>query len=335
MTRPRSGARSATMGAMRTVRSLVAPGPRVLLRLLLLAGLFLLAGLLAPSPASAEVRDITLTKDGPVPVQLQVEPGDKVRIVNSDTAVHRLASDSGNWSWTSGPILPTDSFTVPDAVTAAGTYSYAGLEGYDVSGTVVVPAAAAERSPTPAASPSPRASSAASAKPSPSASSSPSPAGTAAPSPVSTGGTGTVDGPPPLTGGSFSGPVPSLGPAAPAPQVAPGPQLPGIAPEGGEVPLPDVSLQAQAPMVAGELESAPGEQAVVASGPLPRLDSPVGARRLGLPLALAALLVVGVASLQVRVLLAEAPQDTGSPAPAPVALPTSDAVPGPTGVLSR
>ncbi len=271
--------------------------------LLAVLGLLLLAAGVAPAPAAAAaVRDVQLTFDGPVPKQLTVEAGDTVRFVNADTFVHRVVSDSDNWSFDTGTLPPRGTFTVEEPL-APGTYTYlgAGLDSFD--GSVLVPGATASRSPAasprptstrpavpvPGRSPSPAAS------PSASPAGSPSPAPTASPSP--TGGTGVVQGPPPLAGssfGGFDGLAPTPAPGGPAPVVAPDLPDPGPAPLA--VATPDDAVP--------EL---PGAAPVTAVGELPRLTSPVAARRFGLPLVLAALGVLGVASLLTRLLLAEAP----------------------------
>ena len=71
---------------------------------------------------------------------------------------------------------------------------------------------------------------------------------------------------------------------------------------------PVTAAQAGPPLDAG-----PGGSA--ATDPPPRLSSPVTARRFGLPLVLATVLVVGVLSLLVRLLMAETPTRPGSPPP--------------------
>lgn len=275
--------------------------------LLAVLALLLLAGAVAPAPAAAAtVRDVQLTQDGPVPAQLALQPGDRVRFVNTDTFVHRAVSNSAGWAFDTGTLVPGRSFTVEPALTRPGTYSYRGADLDRFEGSVVVTAAAPASSapsrpssPAPAPLPVPQGSSSPAASPQ----ASPTAAPSSSPAPVATGGSGTVAGPPPLAGGSFGGfdglaPTPS---GAPAPQVAPDAPVDGVVPlPVGEAPLAAPSAGATAP--------------TTALGDLPALASPVEARRLGLPLTLAALLVAGVASLLVRLLLAEAPRGPVAPA---------------------
>lgn len=267
--------------------------------------LALLSGGAFAGPASAAVvRDVQLTQDGPVPASLTVAAGDSVRFVNTDTFVHRVISDSANWAFDSRTLVPGQSFTVVPALSRAGTYAYRGADLDRFTGSVVVPAAAAAASARPTASARPAGTAAPSTSPRPAASASPA-AASPQPSPVSTGGTGSVQGPPPLAGGSFGGFVdPSPSPGAPTPLVA---DPLAIVPQ----PTPDVVPGGP---VGGEPALVPGT--TVALGPLPRLSSPVEARRYGLPLALAAVLLAGVGSLLARLLLHEAPAPADGPATA-------------------
>ncbi len=270
---------------------------------LLVPVLSLLAVLGAVTPAHAAVVDVQLTQDGPQPQQLRVQPGDSVRFVNTDTFVHRVMSDSSGWAFGPETVVPGESYTVEPALTKPGTYAYRGA-GLDLfRGTVVVPGATASASPSRSASPAPAPAPSATVSASPGASASPS--GTATPGPASTGGTGSVQGPPPLAGGSFQDLSPAPLAGGPAPQVAPGEgPLTGTAadPLAGQLLTPGPSTGADGP---GPDVAAPdGQTAQAAPG---SLASPVEARRYGLPLALAGVLLTGVVSLLVRLLLAEAP----------------------------
>lgn len=290
-------------------------------RLLAVLCLLLLAALVSPAPASAAVRDIRITQDGVSPQQLQVSAGDEVRFVNDDSFVHRVVDDGGPWDF-EDTLLPGETFTT-DPLTTAGTYAYRGAGLDSFTGTVVVqgsagpaPRPTTESRPTtapppvpvpaPTASPAPARTPDADAAPAPSSSSSPS---AAAPAPVFTGGSGRVQGPPPLAGGTFGG-FEGLAPpasAVPDPQVAPGLEL------GGQVPLPQATTEAGPPPVLAAEDSG---EAPAPIGALPGLGTPVEARRFGLPLVLATVLAGGVLSLLVRLLLAEAP---GGPADAATA----------------
>lgn len=282
---------------MRPVR----PRSAVLLAVpLAVLGLLLLASGVSPAPAAAAaVRDVQLTQDGPVPASLTVAAGDSIRFVNTDTFVHRVVSDSANWAFDSRTLVPGASFTVEPALSRAGTYAYRGAGLDSFRGTVVVPGTAASPSASPRRSPSPAVAVPSTASPSASPAASPaaaSPGASPAASPAATGGTGSVQGPPPLAGGSFGGFVgPSPSPGAPAPMVAD---------PLAAVPLPTPSFDGASPQVVG---TDAGPTTTTALGDLPRLGSPVEARRYGLPLALAAVLLSGVVSLLVRLLLHEAP----------------------------
>ncbi len=238
---------------------------------------------LAPVAHAAE-RVVTLTDGGISPAVLTISPGDTVRFAVQSRPADRVRSTSNNWSFDSCPVALLGcpgSFTVPEALTAPGTYTYTATSGTkERRGSVVV-------APPPAPAPAPPSSPADDAP-------KPAPSGAATQSPPGTGGTGSTA-LPPLPGGFGpaqlpGGPVP--GGLAPAPtlalpllpEAALGP-LPATAPVPGLAPLTNLA-------VAGDL---PGQPTM---------------RRYGLPAALAAVLAAGVLSLLLRLLLSE-------PAPGP------------------
>ena len=244
------------------------------LRCVLLAALAALAGsLLLAAPASAAEKVVTITAEGVSPAVLEVAAGDTITFVNEDTSFgYRARATSDNWDLDSGPVglLPGRSYTHPDPITEPGTYTYEVAEGERYAGSVVLRSA----------SPKPSATKAGTPKPSPQRS----------PTPASspTGGSGTAS--PPAAGGLGpiqTDPSPAAGGGAPAPAIA----LPALP---GESPGP-------APETAGE----PDPVATTAAAVPGRLGSPPTARGYGLPAALAAVLAAGVASLLVRLLLAE------------------------------
>lgn len=227
------------------------------------------APLLAVAPAyAAKTITISLTADGPKPASVTAAVGDTIAFKNDDaTFVHEVGNRSTNWPTANGRF---DSGPMPPGqVFTVGKLTKAGTYTYegknlDSFSGKVVIPAAA--SPRPAKSPS--------TQPAPSKSPAAQQSPVASPSP--TGGTGDV-GPPPLAGGVIS-PPPAPGVGGPAPNVAPtlaGEEVPSAEPTG--------------PTVA------------VGTGRLP--EPPTG-RKYGLPAALAAVGVAGVASLLVRLLLA-------------------------------
>lgn len=259
---------------------------------MLLALLVALVGsVLLAAPASAAEKVITITADGVSPKVLQVAAGDTITFVNEDSSFgYRAEATSDNWDLDSGPVglLPGRSYTHDEPITESGTYTYRVAEGEAHEGSVVLPA------PSPAASPSQSA--AASPKPSPQGA-------PASPSPASSPGTGTAA--PPVTGGLGTietDPSPVPGGVAPPPAIAL-PELPGES----AGPTPDLAPE-------------PDEDTVVTAVP-GRLGSPPTSRGYGLPAALAAVLAAGVASLLVRLLLAQpaARRRAGIAGPAPVA----------------
>ena len=241
--------------------------PYALLGVLMALALTPLLGV--PPAYAAKTITISLTADGPKPASVTAAIGDTIVFKNTDaTFVHEVGAASNNWpkgNFDSGPLPPGGTYDA-GKLAKAGTYLYEGRNLDSFSGKVVVPSSTTPAPPPPSPT----------AKPAASKSAAPaqSPAG-ASPSP--TGGTGDV-GPPPLAGGIIPPPSPPSGGGVPAPNVAPtlaGEELPSAAPSG--------------PAVA------------VGRGRLP--EPPTG-RKYGLPAALAAVGVAGVASLLVRLLLA-------------------------------
>lgn len=246
-------------------------------RTALLAVLAALVGsVLLAAPASAAEKIVTITADGVSPKVLTVAKGDTVTFVNEDSSFgYRAEATSDNWDLDSGPVglLPGRSYTHPDPITEAGTYTYRVAEGEAYEGSVVLPSPSSKPSPSQPAGTSP--------KPSPqSAPQSPSPASSP------TGGSGTAA-PPGGLGTIQTDPSPVPGGLAPPPAIAL-PELPG-------------ESAGPAPETAPEPEAGPTTAAAVPG----RLGSPPTARGYGLPAALAAVLAAGVASLLVRLLLAE------------------------------
>lgn len=239
--------------------------------------------LLPGSAAAARTVDVVLTAERPATVSLA--PGDSVRFVSGEDGPlgppHQVTAtaDDGTteWEYTS-PILGPGDSTEPVAFERAGTYLFVdrrggpGPLGSEVVGRIVVQA------------PRPTASSA--------------PPRTAAPVP------------PPADTGSNAPPAPA--PAAPRP--APAADAPAVL--GGVTTAPlDVALPADAvvpPALAGldlgvdQPIAADGddERTLVQAQPGPLPGEPTS-RGLGLPASLAVVAAVGVASLLVRVLLAE------------------------------
>jgi plastocyanin len=252
---------------------------------LLVALAALLGSLLLAAPAQAAEQVVTITAEGVTPKVLRIAAGDTITFVNEDSSLgYRAKATSDNWDLDSGPVglLPGSSYTHPEPITQAGTYTYRVADGEPHAGSVVLPAAnGATPAPPPAGS---------SPAPSPGSSSSPA---AASPSPDASpeGGTGTAEAP---VSGGFGAidtdPPPAVEGLAPPPAIA----LPDLPDEQAVGPLPET---------APELE--PEARPSVAAALPGRLSSPPTARGYGLPAALAAVLAAGVASLLVRLLLAE------------------------------
>jgi plastocyanin len=240
--------------------------PYALLGVLLALALTPLFGV--SSAYAAKTITISLTADGPKPASVTAAIGDTIQFRNDDaTFVHEVGNTSTNWPRPNGTF---DSGPMaPQQVFVVGKLAKPGTYTYegrnlDTFTGKVVVPGAA--SPAPAASPT--------AKPAPSKSAAPAQSPTASASPV--GGSGNV-GPPPLAGGIIPPPSPTGG--VPAPNVAP-----TLA--GEEIPSPQASAEAAVAVGHG------------------RLPEPPTGRKYGLPAALAAVGVAGVASLIVRLLLA-------------------------------
>lgn len=263
---------------------------------LLAAPTLLLGSVGFATPAAAAERVVTITAEGVTPKVLQVSSGDTVRFVNEDTAFgYRAVATSKNWNLDSGPVglLPGRSYTHPDPVTRAGTYTYRVAEGAAHAGSVVLPASAGPGT-------------TGGAKPASSPSGGPTGSvGSPSPSASPAGGNGTAAAPPISGGfGSLGIPTePSSGGLAPPPAIA----------------LPDLPVEAAGPAP----EMAPDLGTDLAAASVGRLASPPTMRGYGLPAALAAVLAGGTASLLVRLLLAEPAARRRAPlamaGPAPVA----------------
>ena len=308
----------------------------------LVVAVLVVAPVVLARPAEAADRVITITADG-VPGATTIAPGDTVTFVNGDPTSGRRytpRSSSGNWTFSAdeqpidlSPGLGSgESYTVPDPLTAEGTYTFTvsradpALQGPVLEGAVVVrrppvpsPAVAsgapASSAPTgaPTSAPTsapgkdapgsgasggggpggggPGSSSPDSGAPTPPR---PGPARPSAPSSSPTGGTGAVA--MPRLGGIDGGAAPTA-PLGAASGQAPAIALP--APEG--LPALPGTAGAPAPQAAGE----PTPTAVVAAAVPGDLPAAGSRRAYGLPAALAVVLAVGVASLLVRLLLAE------------------------------
>jgi plastocyanin len=284
----------------------VTPALRRTAQLLALVVAALLLGASATitsAAAQAAQVTVTLTAEGPTPEFIEVPVGGTVVFTNGDDTRHQVTAtqDGTAWEYDSGILevgatsAPTEPFTEP------GRYTFNDARGLllpeNIADEIGVRPAA---SPSPSPSGEPASSGSPSGEPSPSGSPSDAPAadgGSPAPSdpaspgaPPPAGGTGATT---PLSlDGGFAGtgtaPVPIPGdPLAPA--IAP--PLPGI--DEGPAPLP---------YIAAPLETSAPSVAALPTGSLPGADT---GRDRGLPAVLAALLVVGIASMLVRVLLAE------------------------------
>ncbi len=152
---------------------------------MVLAGGLLALFVLVPN-ASADIRTVHLTNDGPAPASLTLSPGDVVRFVNDDNAPHQVRSQGG-WQYDSGPIPPGQTSPSTPRLTAPATYRYSDVRGIVIlpqtfTGTLTVPAPKPTPSPTrsPSASPPPTPSE------TPEPTSSPTPSETASPTPAVT-----------------------------------------------------------------------------------------------------------------------------------------------------
>jgi plastocyanin len=180
----------------------------------LLAVLLAALAVLVPQ-ATADIKSVHLTNDGPVPKSLTLRAGDVVRFVNDDNVPHQVTSQGG-WQYDSGAIPPGQTSASTPRLTAPGTYRYSDVRGViflpqTFAGTLTVPAAKPAPSPTPsptrspAPSPTPSRSASPSATPSVTPSATPSASPTPSPSP-----TVTHSGMPVPTGAGTPTPTPSL-----------------------------------------------------------------------------------------------------------------------------
>ena len=247
---------------------------------LVLAGGF---GLRMPVAAAATAT-VTLGPQGPSPTTVTVAEGDTVRFVNSDSVTHTLTHTSGPWSFTA--TVAAGGHQDPPAFTASGTFSYSDRRNFVVpttaSGSIVV------RTKAPSPTPGPGVTSGPTAAPRPSASQKPS--GT--PKPSATAG-------PSATLPSSAQPSLSGGPgASPAPAALPSVPGTGQVPPAGQsgTPKPTVAVSA-APSPSGT----PAPWVSYAERGLTQGSS----HRYGLPAALAVVAIMGLASLLLRLLMAE------------------------------
>jgi hypothetical protein len=278
-----------------TLRSAVRPArtAAVLVLALLLA---VLGGLAVAPTATAADREVVLTADGPQPAALELPPGGgTVAFVVPDGASHTLTSDAFD-AQELGGLSGRDRVEI--AFTASGAITYNDRRrtvlppsSQDFTGTVVVASPPAQQPPPQDPPPAP---------------------GSGAPPP-----------PPPADGGGAPAPAPGAPDAAPAPPAQGGEGAAPLPPlVGGVGTAPIDGLLSSGPVVppaiadmfgeTGPLPSAapPREPVQALQGPLPGAGT---SRPLGLPAAIAALAAVGVASLLVRVLLAEPSAQRGRP----------------------
>ena len=236
----------------------------------LLLGLLGLAVLAAP-PAGAANRTVTLTGAGPTPSSIALSVGDAITFTNADQlgVSHLVSSTTSGWTYqmtiAGGASATTATFRQP------GTYTYndhRNTIGSDAAGSIVVTGQAA-----PSARPSSR----------------------------------------PPTTQPASSPTASTAPTAAAPTpAAPTPAAPS--PTGSALPVPSA---ATSPLAAPVVLASISPQPSASVQPDPIASTPVGALAIkgsvnnsnpqqayGLPAALAAVAIGGVASLLVRLLLA-------------------------------
>ena len=224
-------------------------------------------------PASAANRPVTLTGSGPSPARISIAVGDAITFTNADELGFSHVVTSSGDGWTYGPTMVASGASTTTAKFAQpGTFTYTDHRNTisaDRTGSIVVTGA-------PAASPRP-ASAPAAASPVSSPSQDPQPG--AAPIDPSTAVT------------------PTEGPS-PAPVVAP-----AVAP--APVALAAVTA-APVPASASASASASPDPAQAPAGPLAVTGSVNNSNHqqaYGLPAALAALAIAGIASLLIRLLL--------------------------------
>jgi plastocyanin len=231
----------------------------------------LLGVLMTASPAHAATNHVvTLATNGPQPGNVTIAVGDTVTFKAADGNTFHVRRTSGSWTFTA--TVTTAKPATTKAFTAAGTYGYSSTfdtilgESPPASGSVVVPAS----SPSPTAKPS--------TTPKPSTSASPRPSASGSPSPTAAPTQSGVAVPPPITGGVVPTPSPTPAPNGPAPQ------------------FPTTPDQTSSPT------SAPAANVQYAdpSGLVQK-----SRHGYGLPTLLAVVGIVGVATLLVRLLLAQ------------------------------
>lgn len=230
-----------------------------------------LAVLLSVTPAQASIRTVTLSNTGPSPASLTIAKGDVVRFFNNDTVTHTVSRSAGSWAFKA--TIAAGQAATTKAFTASGTYGYTDAYTFlalnqSQPGTITVPAASASPTPSATRPATPRPTAPRTTTPSPSAR----PTAGATPTPVPTGS------------GLAIGPGLGVG------------QLPSLQPSATSVPTPDVAP----PGATDSASPVPASGPTYADGHLVQ-SSP---HRYGLPAALAAVGVVGVLSLLVRLLLA-------------------------------
>lgn len=234
----------------------------------------LLAALFLALPAEAATTTVTLGQSGPSPATVTVKVGDTVIFSNTDSVDHTLKATSAGWT-AAGKVTPgkkvQTTFTTAGTFTYSDTYTNAILGfGQTAEGSVVVPA-----QPTPSATPKPTAKPSTTSRPT----SAPTAPGTT-PTPVATG-TGAPQ-LPPIVGGQIPTPVATAS-SGPPPQVA-GPDASATSGPSG-APAAAVDYDDPSSLVQGTN------------------------RGFGLPTALAVVGIVGVATLLVRLLLAQPEAD--------------------------
>jgi plastocyanin len=294
---------TATRGRLRVA-------PRVAAALVV-AALVALAALVAAPPAQA-ARTVDVVLSAQPPAEVALAPGDSVRFLNGETGAlappHTVRSTEGDGStaWQYGPVtLNPGQTSEPVVFPGPGTYLFTDRRGgpaplgSEQVGRIVVTAPP----PPPAPAPAPD-------------------AGPAAPPPAQPAPPATQPAPP---AAQPAPPAAQPAPAAPAPPAAqPGAGSADLAPLliGREAaPLGPIEGEAVAPPAIADLLGDAQQPAVAAprpgvapvAGPLPGF---LTSRGLGLPTTLAALAALGVASLIVRVLLAEPTARPRGPAPA-------------------
>ena len=245
-------------------RTYAAAGLLVALLLALLGLSLSVAG-----PASAASRPVTLTGSGPSPARISITVGDAITFTNADELGFSHVVTSSGDGWTYGPTMVASGASTTTATFARpGTYTYTDHRNTistDVTGSIVVTGSPAAN-PRPASAPS-------TASPASNPSQDPQPA--AAPVDPSTATTPTES------------PTPN----------------PVIAPAVAPVPVALAAVTA-APVAASP--SASPDSAQAPAGPLAisgSVNNSNDQQAYGLPAALAALAIAGIASLVIRLML--------------------------------